>query len=273
MYLYLGNTISYFFKNRSNFYCISTCCSPLANKMSSFKKRKFDPVGDIKPDLHYYDSFVNTITLTAQNGVAVGDQGILDPYPAVTQANIDGAGANTVWCINTIAQGSGQTQRVGSKYMIKSIQVTIPMQCSCDAMNAANTYAAMGWAIVLDKKPPKTTTMPPIGTVFKDTAELTLRAADLQLNMTERERFEILRTGIWIPKFNVSGTMGTATHIEDIFINNLNIPVVCQGTTPELAHIADGAIYVYAKGVGSTVPAAKATYRVAARWRIRFYDT
>lgn len=276
MYLYLGNWYKYYFKTNSRVYCISTCCfgpRNQTNKMSSFKKRKFDPVADFKPDLHYYDRAIAEESKTATSAAAS-----LCDMETVLASHTNVANNTTKW-INSIPQGSGATQRVGNHYMIKSLQFTIGLRASNRSMDASSTYAALGWAIILDKKPPKTTTMPTFANIFKDSASLLPEAVDLQLNMEQRERYEILRTGVWEPKFHsVGGTVstdcvGTACHVEEIFLNNLNIRVNTRSDTNyDLSHVDENAIYFVWRGCGSTTPTNKSVYTVSCRYRIRFYD-
>lgn len=256
-------------------YCHCECCQSADEHFERMSKRqKRDIVSDYKPDLHWHDHVYGDTGPTSASAAAE-----IGTVVACTEANVAN---NTAPLLNAVAQGTGMTQAVGAHYTIKNFHVAISMTLRCgEFQSSALTEApCIGWAIVIDKKPPKTTTMPTFGTIFEDSTSVQARSACFFLQMIQRDRYEIIRKGTWCPNEWLQASVNdgssvnqraVATTVVDLFIP-YEYRVQKHTTTGDLAAISDGAVYFLWRITGDNLVTNDIVGSVNVRSRMRFYD-
>lgn len=163
--------------------------------------------------------------------------------------------------VNLIPQGVTESQRIGRKAFVKSIQLRARM--ILDPAAAADSAVNVYMYLLLDKQAnggPAT-----VANVFTNT--------DLSnglLNLNNSGRFIILKK--WIYDFNIGAGVTTAynnvvKHIE--FYKKCNIPIEFDSTTGAITEIRSNNVFLIA---GSTGVGQDDTVTVSGQWRIRFTD-
>lgn len=179
---------------------------------------------------------------------------------AVASYPTDNAGAaGSIALIATIAQGAGQTQRIGKKATYKSLQVRGYVQ-----NNTTATLNDVAICIVYDKEP--TGLMPNITDIFNQAT------AQSFLNDTNSDRFQIVRRWSHVLTGN-SATPATGNEILDIdeYIDLKSRPVQFKAAaTGAIGDIAVGALYLVC--LGSSNPGTTASTSFLG-FRTRFVDT
>lgn len=164
----------------------------------------------------------------------------------------------TVTLLNTVAQGASQSQRIGKKWLMKSIQMK-----GYFFAGSTGTYRGVGALLVYDKRP--TGSLPAITDILVSVN------SESFLNDVNSGRFRIIRR--WDEQ--IVGNTGTPT-LTDMTIKNadtyvkLNLPVVNKAAgTGAIGDIEQGALYLVTCGNNSAGTGAASLY---AGFRIRFID-
>lgn len=103
-------------------------------------------------------------------------------------------------CINQIAQGTGNIQRIGKKVMMRALHLRGHMYLD-PALDASVSGGAVSMVLVYDRDPNKSASVPPATTVFAAQSSLA------QTNKDFATRFKILRRWDW----SLSGSSVDAT--------------------------------------------------------------
>lgn len=186
-------------------------------------------------------------------------QGSENNFVDVANASYANDTTGSITLLNTVAQGSSVNQRIGKKWMMKSIQCR-----GYQFNNTTATFNDTACLLVYDKRP--TGSLPAITEVLN-----TVNAASFN-NDVNSGRFRIIRRWDKMLLGVASATTGTETSVLQFeeFVK-LNLPVVNKGATNgAIGDIEQGALYFIT--VGSSAPGtANAATQVG--FRIRFKDT
>lgn len=167
----------------------------------------------------------------------------------------------TIALLATIAQGAAQTQRIGRKISLKSIQVRGTVFA-----NATTTATTGAWFIVYDRRP--TGVLPGITDILVTANSVSLT------NSVNVGRFSIIKRMNYALIGNTT-TAGENTAVSSFFVDEFikmkGKPVVFKAVgTGAIGDIEQGALYII--GVGSTA-AGTADGDASLAFRTRYWDT
>lgn len=157
-------------------------------------------------------------------------------------------------CINEIVQGTGSSQRIGSKITIKSIRLRCTLSCATATTNSVRI------CLVYDKQP--NLAFPTLATIFQDSTATTSFVSSL--NMSNVRRFVVLRDSI--STFNTDGPLGR-------YVNKLiKRKIICDYSSSDgdIGDISGGSILLLA-GSSSYIHTTNAIH-IKFNTRIRYYD-
>jgi len=147
--------------------------------------------------------------------------------------------------LNSIAQGSDNTNRIGRKITVKSIDINAIFTGMIASGTTGTPSAMIRWWVLVDAQPDGATATP--ADVWKSTSTF----AVAHRNLDTSERFKILRTGTF-DLCNQSSAAGNSSGAPsagfpdkaylDIYIP-LNDAVKYSGTSTGISNIASGAYY------------------------------
>lgn len=179
----------------------------------------------------------------------------VDTAEATYEMNTTG----TIALLATIAQGAAQTQRIGRKIQLKSIQVR-----GVAASSTATVQCSGAWMIVYDKRP--TGSLPAITDI------LVSISSNSMTNSVNVGRFQIVarKNYSFIGNTATAGQQTDKSHyVVDKFIK-INKPVVFKAAgTGAIGDIEQGALYIVSVG---NVAAGTADADAILQFRTRFYD-
>lgn len=191
-----------------------------------------------------------------QRPILPAEKKFVDQSVAIAQ----GMTANTAWaageldpatnnCINAVAQGSGNSQRVGMKYAVHSIEVSGQLQVPAEANQTAGDTAITTFiALVWDKQ----TNAAQLNSedVYTSLAEVGAITQPLR-NMNFSKRFKVLRTFKCVlkpPTLSWDGTnmeQGGDAHQFTWYVKFMKPVIVeCSGTGATVASIMNHSFHV-----------------------------
>lgn len=164
----------------------------------------------------------------------------------------------TITLLNTVAQGASVNQRIGKKFMMKSLQIR-----GIQFNNSAATINNPVCLVVYDKKP--TGSLPAITDILVSISPQSFN------NDNNADRFQIIRRydRVMVGAPTVANATDSSVQNFDDFIK-LNKLVVCKALgTGAIADIETGALYFVTVGANAAGTSAANT---TAAFRIRFSD-
>lgn len=156
----------------------------------------------------------------------------------------------TVDCINAIAQGTSQNQRIGKKYTITDVVLNLHIKLlpgvQVASAGAIETYT-LKWALVLDKQ--TNGAQLNAQNVYKDNVGITDVIS--HRNLENATRFQVLCSGIETMNHTTVFTNGTNAYYsrEDkiqVCYKKVNIEVNCKGTGANVTDISDNSLHLIA---------------------------
>lgn len=177
-------------------------------------------------------------------------------YVDVSQATYGCDTTGSITLLNTVAQGASVSQRIGKKWLMKSIQCRGMLYCS-----STGTHRGAGVAIVYDKRP--TGSLPAITDIFVSTDDNSFS------NDVNSGRFRIIRRWDFQLNGNTTNPLDTTTAQFEHFIPLNKIVVNKAAGTGVISDIEEGALYLVTLG---NVTAGTASATLSAQFRIRFVD-
>jgi len=160
----------------------------------------------------------------------------------------DSGGVPGIACLNAMASGTGYQQRIGSKIQLKTLRLTLALAPKPDTSTGGQP-TKLHFAVIWDRQPPNSATMPLWDSIFKDTAGGS--SVWTHPNLEQRERFRVLwEERVLMPEFDVSGSINSSVYpqtdfVYDKFLNLSGLDTMFKATTGELASISTGALYLY----------------------------
>lgn len=203
-----------------------------SNKASMLKRTNVRTGGFLGEELKFMDSWVLNTAFAASNDASAGE---FDPVLGD--------------CLNSIDEGSGQSQRDGRKALLKS--VAIEGHIESDGLSDQDDMQKQAYfyiALVLDTQ----TNGAQLSSeeVFKNVAGLADQAASPMRSLERFSRFKVLK---WLrikapiaTAFNDAAATGSIAGYQIPFSMyvKLNLPVTYVGTTGGIADISDNSIHV-----------------------------
>lgn len=171
-------------------------------------------------------------------------------------SNYDTTG--TITLINGVIQGTDFNQRVGRKFMMKSIY------CRIASANNATMPAptVLRWLLVYDSQ--TNATLPAITDILNSVSTLSTN------NLSNRDRFTILADQTWVPTTQVSDTAAVVNFADfSKYFKKGSWEVVNGGTAATVGSIQTGGLYFVT--VGDTAAGTAAAVAVVTT-RVRFVD-
>lgn len=159
----------------------------------------------------------------------------------------------------SIAQGTGESQRIGRKITLKSIGWKFEMTLPSTTL-IAQTSASVRLIFVLDKQ--CNGTAPSVAQVLEDSSYQSFN------NLSNKSRFRTLMDRnytIESPAI-VDGVSSVPGKIQDSFYKKCNIPIEYDGVTGGLTEIRSNNLFVLLLGAGVQ------TVTMTSRMRIRYSD-
>lgn len=186
--------------------------------------------------------------------IVAKESGFVDVATAVYALNTTGS----VTLLNTIAQGSTTSQRVGKKVMLKSVQIRGNV-----TSDSTTTVAPWAFMIVYDRRPQG-------GAVPAVTDILTAATATAMNNDSNSNRFSILHRQEGIAA-GVGSTPVSGLEASNVsaFVKMNRLYVAKGGTAGTIDEIDTGALYLVTVG---SIAAGTADANLTASFRTRFVD-
>jgi hypothetical protein len=215
---------------------------------------------------------INPITGVAmvKSSPSRGFPGELKAYDTIQAAFIpvpDSAGTPGLSCLNLPLQGAGYNARVGSKIQLKTLRLTIalsPVPLTAAALNRIH------FAVIWDRQPPNTGTLPVWSEIFKGTDGTTNVWS--HPNLEQRERFRVLwEERVVMPQFKTTGEVVSSNYpqtdfVWDKFLNLSGLDTMFRTSGGTLGDIATGALYFYCGAAAGAIT--NVTYQA----RLRYED-
>jgi len=184
------------------------------------------------------------------------DPGFVDLASATYNYSTTGS----IALLNTVAQGASNSQRIGKRYRLKSLQCRGYILNNPDAIANDNAFL-----IVYDKKP--TGSLPAITDILVSANSISFN------NDANSGRFQILKRVDFIMTGNNTSTATVQSNTImscDFFLNLKMKPVVCKAAgTGAIGDIEEGALYLVT--VGSTAAGTSAATGTMA-FRVRYVE-
>lgn len=165
-----------------------------------------------------------------------------------------------ITCLNEIQQGATSYNRIGTKILMKSIQLRCVLSVA-----GSNTTSAQGTArvcLVYDRQP--NGAYPTLSTIFSSNVSGT-PAFNCGVNMSNRDRFVILRNK-FIPLFIGASSI---YHLDEYVKTRLETQY--RTTTGAIGDITTGALYLVAFAASSGTATSFVPFS-SVNARIRYYD-
>jgi len=204
-----------------------------------------------------------TVVQKANFGAGTRTWGVSKAEKKYIDATFAGAlnTTGTIQLIGNVAQGASQSQRIGRKICLKSIQ--IHGHLDSDTATITNHGRFM---LIWDKQP--NASLPALSDIFETAVDANAFVKDAQ-----KDRFVVLKDKHWA----FAGSIATAasvmtsktTYVFKYFARLPNLETVYSGATAAIGDITSGALYAIA--VGSTA-AGTADANCSFNIRIRYLD-
>jgi len=182
-----------------------------------------------------------------------------------------GSSGGNVTCLNLVATGTDNTNRIGRKIDIKSVEVKGTYNYTIDTVAAANLITR--WAIVLDKQPNGAlATFDQIYNTAGGASPWSMR------NLDYIERFDVLAQDLFClnPQYNAATAGDTSNgqansyYMVDKFVKT-NIGSRYDGTASNIASLETGAL-LFIDLTDSNTGGTNASQAFYATCRVRFLD-
>jgi hypothetical protein len=148
----------------------------------------------------------------------------------------------TTDCLNAVAQGDGEDERDGRKYVVKSLYVKGKVKC---ATSVATNATRVRIVIVHDKQTNKA--QAPSEQVLENFSDMTMAYRNLQYN----SRFTVLMDRVLTLDRVAGAGNGTTNTFPEVvrefnFYKEMNMPVTCAATSATISAISDNSLHLMA---------------------------